>query len=240
MKKIITLSIVMSLVGCNQNNVETTNVETTNVALTTTIDSVSYAIGSTVGKNISNDFPEFNIAAFNQAINDAMDTSVTSKIDPMMGQQVIQAFFTGKQKAEQNEEKTSFESVIAQGENFLSINGQRDGVVTLESGLQYEVLIEGNGPKPNLTDKVETHYHGTLLDGTVFDSSVDRGETVSFPVGGVISGWTEALQLMPVGSKWKLYIPYNLAYGEKGAGQTIGPYSTLIFEVELIAIESKN
>ena len=233
MKKIITLSIVISLVGCNQSNIKTEN-----VTLSTAIDSVSYAIGSTVGKNISNDFPEFNIAAFNQAINDAMDTSVTSKIDPMMGQQVIQAFFAEKQKVEQKKEKTSFESVIAQGENFLSSNGQRDGVVSLESGLQYEVLIEGNGPKPNLTDKVETHYHGTLLDGTVFDSSVDRGETVSFPVGGVISGWTEALQLMPVGSKWKLYIPYNLAYGEKGAGPTIGPYSTLIFEVELIAINS--
>ena len=99
-------------------------------------------------------------------------------------------------------------------------------------------MIEGNGPKPSLTDKVETHYHGTLLDGTVFDSSVDRGETISFPVNGVISGWTEALQLMPVGSKWKLFIPYNLAYGESGAGPAIGPYSTLIFEVELIAINS--
>jgi FKBP-type peptidyl-prolyl cis-trans isomerase FklB len=233
MKKIVTLSIVLSLVGCNQNNVETNN-----VTLSTEIDSVSYAIGSTVGKNISNDFPEFNLEAFNLAIKDEMDTSITTKIDPMMGQKVIQAFFAKKQKAQKEMEKTSFESVIAEGEDFLSSNGQRDGVVTLESGLQYEVLIEGNGPKPSLTDKVETHYHGTLLDGTVFDSSVDRGETISFPVNGVISGWTEALQLMPVGSKWKLFIPYNLAYGESGAGPAIGPYSTLIFDVELIAINS--
>lgn len=233
MKKIITLSIVISLIGCNQNNSETKNVE-----LTTGIDSVSYAIGSTFGKNISNDLPEINLEAFNQAINDEMDTSITSKIDPMMGQQIIQDFFSKKQKSQQVEEKTSFESVIAEGEKFLSNNSQREGVVTLESGLQYEILIEGNGLKPILTDKVETHYHGTLLDGTVFDSSVDRGETVSFPVGGVIPGWTEALQLMPAGSKWKLYIPFNLAYGEKGAGPTIGPYSTLIFEVELIAINN--
>ena len=233
MKKIITLSIVISLIGCNQNNNETKNVE-----LTTGIDSVSYAIGSTFGKNISNDLPDINLAAFNQAINDEMDTSITSKIDPMMGQQIIQDFFAKKQKSQQVEEKTSFESVIAEGEKFLSSNSQREGVITLESGLQYEILIEGNGLKPILTDKVETHYHGTLLDGTVFDSSVDRGETVSFPVGGVIPGWTEALQLMPAGSKWKLYIPFNLAYGEKGAGPTIGPYSTLIFEVELIAINN--
>ena len=233
MKKIITLSIVISLIGCNQNNSETKNVE-----LITGIDSVSYAIGSTFGKNISNDLPEINLEAFNQAINDEMDTSITSKIDPMMGQQIIQDFFSKKQKSQQVEEKTSFESVIAEGEKFLSNNSQREGVVTLESGLQYEILIEGNGLKPILTDKVETHYHGTLLDGTVFDSSVDRGETVSFPVGGVIPGWTEALQLMPAGSKWKLYIPFNLAYGEKGAGPTIGPYSTLIFEVELIAINN--
>ena len=99
------------------------------------------------------------------------------------------------------------------------------------------MIVQGNGPKPTINDKVETHYHGTLIDGTVFDSSVDRGEPISFPVNGVISGWTEALQLMPVGSKWKLFIPYQLAYGERGAGQLIGPYSTLIFEVELISIQ---
>jgi FKBP-type peptidyl-prolyl cis-trans isomerase FklB len=122
------------------------------------------------------------------------------------------------------------------GKKFLADNSKRENVITLPSGLQYEIIKAGEGPKPNLEDKVTTHYHGTLIDGTVFDSSVDRGEPASFPVNGVIKGWTEALQLMPVGSKWKLFVPYDLAYGERGTGPQIGPYTTLIFEVELISI----
>ncbi|MCC6726200.1 MAG: FKBP-type peptidyl-prolyl cis-trans isomerase [Saprospiraceae bacterium] len=125
----------------------------------------------------------------------------------------------------------------AVGKKFLEENGKRKGVVTLPSGLQYEVLVEGAGEMPKTTDKVKVHYTGTLIDGTVFDSSVKRGEPIVFPVTGVIKGWVEALQLMKTGSKWKLFIPYNLAYGERGAGANIGPYSTLIFEVELISIE---
>ncbi len=123
------------------------------------------------------------------------------------------------------------------GERFLKENQQREGVVTLPSGLQYEVIRMGDGKRPAATDKVRTHYHGTLIDGSVFDSSVERGEPISFPVNGVIKGWQEALQLMPVGSKWKLYIPYYLAYGERGAGADIKPYSALVFEVELLGIE---
>jgi FKBP-type peptidyl-prolyl cis-trans isomerase FklB len=126
--------------------------------------------------------------------------------------------------------------MIEEGANYLQENAKREGVTTLPSGLQYEVIKDGTGSIPTLEDNVTTHYHGTLVDGTVFDSSVDRGEPASFPVGGVIKGWTEALQLMSVGSKWKLYVPYDLAYGERGAGAQIGPYSTLIFEVELISI----
>jgi FKBP-type peptidyl-prolyl cis-trans isomerase FklB len=122
------------------------------------------------------------------------------------------------------------------GKKFLADNSKRENVITLPSGLQYEIMKAGEGPKPNLEDKVTTNYHGTLIDGTVFDSSVDRGEPASFPVNGVIKGWTEALQLMPVGSKWKLFVPYDLAYGERGTGPQIGPYTTLIFEVELISI----
>ena len=122
------------------------------------------------------------------------------------------------------------------GKTYLAENAKKEGVTTTESGLQYEVINSGKGAKPAPSDQVTVHYHGTLLDGTVFDSSVDRGEPASFPVGGVIKGWTEALQLMSVGSKWKLYVPYDLAYGERGAGAQIGPYSTLIFEVELISI----
>ena len=141
----------------------------------------------------------------------------------------INSYFSKKQKKES-------ESMIEDGANYLQENAKREGVTTLPSGLQYEVINDGTGPMPTIEDNVTTHYHGTLIDGTVFDSSVDRGEPASFPVGGVIKGWTEALQLMSVGSKWKLYVPYDLAYGERGAGAQIGPYSTLIFEVELISI----
>jgi FKBP-type peptidyl-prolyl cis-trans isomerase FklB len=130
-----------------------------------------------------------------------------------------------------------YESAKAEGEQFLAANKKRPGVVTLEDGLQYEIIKEGSGRKPKATETVNVHYHGTLIDGTVFDSSVDRGEPISFPLNQVIKGWTEVLQLMPIGSKWKVYIPYQLAYGERGAGQTIKPYSALIFEIELLGIE---
>ena len=132
-----------------------------------------------------------------------------------------------KQLAEENQSK---------GEAFLAENGKRDGVVSLPSGLQYEVIHDGNGDTPSKTDTVVTHYRGTLIDGKEFDSSLRRGEPASFPVNRVISGWTEALQLMTVGSKWKLFIPSNLAYGERGAGKVIGPHATLIFEIELLGI----
>lgn len=125
---------------------------------------------------------------------------------------------------------------LAAGKEFLSSNGTRAEVTTLPSGLQYEILVNGDGAMPSATDKVTTHYHGTLIDGQVFDSSVDRGTPATFPVNGVIPGWVEALQLMKTGSKWKLFVPPNLAYGERGAGQMIGPNTTLIFEVELLSI----
>ena len=129
------------------------------------------------------------------------------------------------------------EKTIEEGKTFLENNGKRPEVVTLESGLQYEIIKEGNGPVPNANNTVKVHYHGTLIDGTVFDSSVRRGEPAAFGVTQVISGWVEALQLMPVGSKWKLFIPSDLAYGAQGAGQHIGPHTTLVFEVELLGIE---
>jgi FKBP-type peptidyl-prolyl cis-trans isomerase FklB len=122
------------------------------------------------------------------------------------------------------------------GQEFLDQNKTKPGVVTHTSCLQYQIIKEGNGPKPLLTDKVKCHYHGTLIDGTVFDSSVDRGQPIDFPVSGVIKGWTEALQLMPVGSKWKLFLPSDLAYGDNQAGPSIKPGSTLIFDVELLEI----
>ena len=138
-----------------------------------------------------------------------------------------------QEKSTPKKEKSELQS----GKDFFAENSKRKDVVTLASGLQYEIITEGNGPKPGPTDTVKTHYHGTLLNGTVFDSSVERGTPLSFPVNRVIKGWTEALQLMPVGSKWKLYIPSHLAYGERGAGAKIKPNAALIFEVELIDIE---
>lgn len=129
------------------------------------------------------------------------------------------------------------EKNLKEGIEFLDQNKLKPGVFTLESGLQYEIMVTGDGPKPRATDTVTCHYHGSLINGTVFDSSVQRGQSASFPLNRVISGWTEALQLMPVGSKWKLFLPPNLAYGEQQAGSHIGPNSTLIFEVELLGIK---
>ena len=140
-------------------------------------------------------------------------------------------------KKQEEKNKVSSQSNIEKGNNFLAENKNKDGVVTTASGLQYKVIAQGNGSKPVPTDKVSVHYRGTLIDGTEFDSSYKRGKPVSFPVNGVIKGWTEALQLMNVGSKYQLFIPSNLAYDKRGAGQTIGPDAVLIFEVELLGIE---
>ena len=137
----------------------------------------------------------------------------------------------------QKQQEKAHAGNIDKGKNFLMENAKKEGVTSLASGLQYEVITEGNGPSPGPTDKVTTHYHGTLINGTVFDSSVERGQPASFAVNGVIMGWQEALQLMKVGSKWRLFVPHTLAYGERGAGGAIGPYETLIFEVELISID---
>ena len=197
--------------------------------ITNEIDSVSYSLGVNIGENIKSQFPDIDLKNFELAIKDVLDDKKEPKITAADAQKVIQDFFK-KQQAKASE------SIIEEGEKFLEDNKKRNNVITLESGLQYEILKTGEGPKPSLEDQVTTHYHGTLIDGTVFDSSVERGQPATFPVGGVIKGWTEALQLMSVGSKWKLFVPYNLAYGERGAGPQIGPYTTLIFEVELIKI----
>jgi FKBP-type peptidyl-prolyl cis-trans isomerase FklB len=145
------------------------------------------------------------------------------------------SFFSLRNNTETS--KTVVDSNKTAGEKFLAANAKKKGVVVLPSGLQYKIIKEGGWVKPTKENVVVTHYHGTLINGTVFDSSVDRGKPISFPVSGVIAGWTEALQLMPIGAKWKLFIPYQLAYGERGAGASIKPYSALIFEVELLEIK---
>ncbi len=193
------------------------------------MDSVSYSLGVLIGQNLRQQGVEqVDAAVLAEAIADVMGNK-TLKVDAGNANRIVQTHMQGQQA--KKHEKT-----IAEGQAFLEANGQRKEVVTLPSGLQYEVLVAGNGAKPSAEDRVTVHYHGTLIDGTVFDSSVDRGQPATFGVTQVIQGWIEALQLMPEGSKWKLFIPYNLAYGERAAGQKIGPFSTLVFEVELLKI----
>tara|TARA_B110001450_G_scaffold28076_1_gene24515 strand:+ start:2208 stop:2882 length:675 start_codon:yes stop_codon:yes gene_type:complete len=223
MKNIIILSSLILFIACK------TEKPKESVNLITELDSVSYSLGVNIGENIKKQFENINLDNFEAGIKDVLEKELEAKISDNQAQAIINSYFSKKQKKES-------ESMIEDGANYLQENAKREGVTTLPSGLQYEVINNGTGPIPTIEDNVTTHYHGTLIDGTVFDSSVDRGEPASFPVGGVIKGWTEALQLMSVGSKWKLYVPYDLAYGERGAGAQIGPYSTLIFDVELISI----
>ncbi len=193
-------------------------------------DSLSYAIGILWGQNIKQQgLTNINSDMVGKAISDVVNGG-TELLDMKSANQLVKEQIN-KQK-EMAKKKNE-----AEGKAFLAKNAERQGVITLPSGLQYEVIKEGTGPMPKSSDKVSVHYEGTLIDGTVFDSSIQRGEPASFPVTGVIQGWVEALQLMKVGSKWKLFIPSNLAYGDRGAGGQIGPYATLVFEVELLGID---
>ncbi|MBQ3175906.1 MAG: FKBP-type peptidyl-prolyl cis-trans isomerase [Bacteroidales bacterium] len=193
------------------------------------MNKVSYALGMSVANNIlASGVKDLNIEEFANAIK-AVLTNQQPTLSVEEAQQVLTEYFTKLQE----EQVKMFKS---EGEAFLAENAKKEGVVTLPSGLQYKVITEGNGNKPTASQQVKCHYEGTLINGAKFDSSYDRNEPAVFPVNGVIQGWVEALQLMPVGSKWELYIPYNLAYGERGAGQSIPPYATLIFTVELLEI----
>ncbi|MFK7775821.1 MAG: FKBP-type peptidyl-prolyl cis-trans isomerase [Saprospiraceae bacterium] len=193
----------------------------------------SYGIGIQMGNQLlNNPFEGMNFEAVIQGLGDTLN-----KVEsPIKEEQFKAAFAEISAKIEANK-KSAFETVVAQGESFLAENKLREEVTETASGLQYLVVKEGDGDIPEATSTVVVHYTGTLLDGTVFDSSVQRGQPATFPVNGVIGGWTEALQLMKVGSSWKLFIPYHLAYGDQGAGGAIGPYSTLIFDVELLEIK---
>ncbi|WP_024851240.1 FKBP-type peptidyl-prolyl cis-trans isomerase [Hydrogenovibrio kuenenii] len=199
---------------------------------TTVPDIVSYGLGRQFGDQIASDpFDDLNPEAMAQGLMDALK-GVESPIDPVT---IAKAFQQINEEMQAKQAERAKEAA-AEGEAFLAENAKKDNVVVLESGLQYEIIEEGNGDKPSAESVVSTHYHGTLIDGTVFDSSVERGQPAEFPVNRVIAGWTEALQLMPTGSKWRLYIPYHLAYGEQGAGGMIGPYQALVFDVELLDI----
>ena len=193
------------------------------------MDKVSYALGLSIGNNFQNSgINDLQIEDFVKGLKDILGGQ-TPEISYDEAKQVINDYFMKLQKEK-------FEINKKAGEEFLNINKGKAGVVTLPSGLQYQVLQKGEGPKPTASDKVKCHYHGTLINGTVFDSSVQRGELSVFGVSQVIPGWVEALQLMPVGSKWRLFIPSDLAYGEHGAGEAIEPNSALVFDVELLDI----
>lgn len=193
------------------------------------MDKISYALGVNIAESLKqqgfslNSFEDFTLA-----VKDVYEGNV--QMQPEEIGEVLNAEFT---RVQENVHKTK----IDDGKAFLAKNAKRDEVTVLPSGLQYEVVTTGHGAIPKADDTVTTHYHGTLPDGTVFDSSVQRGQPASFPVTGVIKGWVEALQLMPIGSKWRLFIPSDLAYGAQGAGKDIGPHQALVFEIELLEIK---
>jgi FKBP-type peptidyl-prolyl cis-trans isomerase FklB len=195
---------------------------------------VSYGIGRQMGGQLlEQPFEGLSIEAVTQGVLDAFN-QVADPINPMDMQQAYEVIRERMAKVQAEKEK----ELAAEGETFLAENAKRDEVTVTATGLQYEVITSGDasGSKPAVNSKVKTHYHGTLINGQVFDSSVDRGQPIEFAVNGVIAGWTEALQLMVPGDKWKLYIPHNLAYGAQGAGGAIGPYQALVFEVELLEV----
>lgn len=206
--------------------------------LKTQKDKVSYSIGLDIGKNLKKQSIDIDPDLLARGLKDAMTEGKTLLTEEEV-RTVMTAFQQEMQAKAAARVKELGDKNMKEGETFLAENKKKEGVVTLPSGLQYKVVTAGNGKKPKSSDTVTTHYRGTLIDGSEFDSSYKRGQPASFPVTGVIAGWTEALQLMPAGSKWQLFVPASLAYGPRGAGQMIGPNATLIFEVELLSIQEE-
>lgn len=201
------------------------------------MDKLSYALGIGIGSQLAGmGAKELNIDDFAQAIKDVISGSEL-KVDNAEAQTLVQNFFQEQEAKQQAAAAEAGKAAKAAGETFLAENGKKDGVVTLPSGLQYQVLKEGNGKKPSATDQVVCHYEGTLIDGTVFDSSYKRNQPATFGLNQVIAGWTEGVQLMQEGAKYRFFIPYNLAYGERGAGAQIPPFAALVFDVELIEVK---
>ena len=224
MKKInlLIIGIALLLSSCTKDNTYKTP--------ETEMEKVSYSLGVNMASSVkSQGLESIDANAVAKAFNDVFEGNDLD-ISEEESMKILQEFF-GKLQAKKSEKANE------DGMNYLTENAQKEGVITTESGLQYEVLVSGKGEKPTTNSQVTVHYHGTLIDGTIFDSSVDRGQPATFGVTQVIKGWTEALQLMSVGDKWKLTIPSNLAYGDQGAGGMIGPGETLIFEVELLSIK---
>jgi len=232
-KPIIAAACLALLAACSQQaEVKQAKAE---LQLDSDIAKLSYAIGMDIGMSVKSLKADLDRTALLAAINDRLDGG-TLKLSEDDAGKAKQAFFKQQSEKRATEQKAAGEKNKADGAAFLAENGKKKGVTTTKSGLQYEVIKKGNGAKPKATDKVTVHYRGTLIDGAEFDSSYKRGQPVTFPLNGVIKGWTEGVQLMPAGSTFKFVIPSELAYGSNGAGPKIGPDSVLVFEVELISI----
>jgi FKBP-type peptidyl-prolyl cis-trans isomerase FklB len=242
MKSIIQASVfcmALTLVTSCEGQSQSASEQGGKTVMKTKLDSLSYAIGGDIGRNLKmSELDKISIELMAAGMRDVF-SGKESTMSQQQCQSVINEYIQSLQQKKQEESGKKLKENKDKGAAFLSDNGKKSGVKTLPSGLQYSVIKEGKGPKPKETDMVKTHYHGTLINGTVFDSSVDRKDPATFPVNGVIKGWVEALQLMPVGSKWKLFIPSDLAYGDAGSPPTIGPGETLVFEVELLSIETQ-
>ncbi|WP_375438386.1 FKBP-type peptidyl-prolyl cis-trans isomerase [uncultured Hymenobacter sp.] len=204
-------------------------------------DQISYIIGRDLARNFAQQGLDLDVDVLAASMKEGLSGEPSRLTQEQMQaamQQLQQQMGGAEEDDDDNQTSTSMGNSKEEGQAFLGENKNRAGVTTLPSGLQFEVLTEGTGKKPTLSSSVTTHYHGTLINGNVFDSSYQRGQPATFPVNGVIAGWTEALQLMPEGSKWRLYIPSELAYGKRGAGRDIGPDTALIFDVELLKVNN--
>lgn len=200
------------------------------------MDKLSYALGIGIGSQLAGMGAKgLNIDDFAQAVKDVI-SGTPLKVDNAEAQSLVQAFFQEQEEKQRAAAAEAGKVAKAAGESFLADNAKKEGIVVLPSGLQYQVLKEGNGKKPSATDQVKCHYEGTLIDGTIFDSSYQRNEPATFGLNQVIAGWTEGVQLMSEGAKYRFFIPYNLAYGERGAGAQIPPFAALVFDVELLKV----
>lgn len=225
---LIAIFAIIALYACEQSGIST------NAKIATEADSVAYIVGTDIGGNMAMTFPNIDPNILAKAIVDSYNGEADTLFpDQTQMQMFVRNYMTKAQEAATME---AAKPNIEKGEAFLAENGKKDGVITTESGMQYEVMSEGTGEKPTAENTVKVHYHGTNLDGEVFDSSVDKGEPIEFPLNGVIKGWTEGVQYMNVGSKYKFYIPASLAYGNQQKGPQIPAGSLLVFEVELLAI----
>jgi len=218
----VALASAVLLAGCGEKE----------VALETNVDKMSYGIGMSMARSVTGQPIEINSDAMIAGLKDVLDEKPAR-----LEENVIREAFAAVREEQMAKQQMESENVLKEGADYLAATAQKDGVKATESGLLYEVLVEGEGDTPSATDTVEVHYQGTLIDGSVFDSSIERGEPAKFPVNRVIAGWTEALQMMKVGGKWRLHIPAELAYGAQSPSPAIPANSTLIFEVELLSIE---